>query len=495
MTRHANRIPVELRGLEQWVCWRYEQRRNTDGTSGKPTKVPYRAGGAGKASSTERATWSSYDAAVEAAASRGLDGIGFVFTDGDTFAGVDFDGCVVEGQVAAHVAVLIQQLDSYTEISPSETGVHVIVKAAVNGGRKKIEGKDTPWGGAFENYDRGRFFCFTGHHVDGTPTAVNPRQGELDAIRHGLLSAEPSVIASNGAASAVDGDILPQHRHPTLASFAGTMRRRGFHEAAITAALLVTNADRCKPPLEDREVRKVAKSIARYDPAEKAATVDALTGLLGLDTISKRIDTIRIYGRGSDAAAYIGLDDETRIVLDPIGRFTTAAKLTAELALQAGASPPLKAGDVTRALVLLHDLGDHTSAVDINDRALDMATGYLHATPIHAVRMDDTGERWQAFCELGRCDPTAEPGSAMDLARRSLVLEDPVTGVRYVRAEWFGGYVKRLTGAGEERAVLRTMTHLGWVKPGTEGRIKATQPGFGATRQWAFFEVPKGWEQ
>jgi hypothetical protein len=44
------------------------------------------------------------------------------------------------------------------------------------------------------------------------------------------------------------------------------MRRKAFSEAAILAALLAENADRCSPPLPESEVVKVARSIARYDP-------------------------------------------------------------------------------------------------------------------------------------------------------------------------------------------------------------------------------------
>ncbi len=55
-------------------------------------------------------------------------------------------------------------------------------------------------------------------------------------------------------------------RNATLASLAGTMRRRGFSEPAILAALLVENASRCRPPLDRAEVEKVARSVARYAP-------------------------------------------------------------------------------------------------------------------------------------------------------------------------------------------------------------------------------------
>jgi putative DNA primase/helicase len=70
----------------------------------------------------------------------------------------------------------------------------------------------------------------------------------------------------NGEATA-DEEIAEGQRNATLTSLAGTMRRRGMTAQAIEAALLVMNARRCQPPLADVEVRAIARSVARYEPA------------------------------------------------------------------------------------------------------------------------------------------------------------------------------------------------------------------------------------
>ncbi len=74
-----------------------------------------------------------------------------------------------------------------------------------------------------------------------------------------------------------DGDRIADHtRNTTLTSLAGTMRRRGMTEPAIEAALLAENAERCAPPLDDDEVRDIAHSVGRYEPAASAShPVDA----------------------------------------------------------------------------------------------------------------------------------------------------------------------------------------------------------------------------
>src|SRR5205814_1175832 len=55
---------------------------------------------------------------------------------------------------------------------------------------------------------------------------------------------------------------------------AGTMRRRGASEAAVTAALLAENAARCVPPLSEGEIRAIARSLMRYAPVPDAERLD-----------------------------------------------------------------------------------------------------------------------------------------------------------------------------------------------------------------------------
>ena len=73
----------------------------------------------------------------------------------------------------------------------------------------------------------------------------------------------------NGNAPPVD-DVIPRgRRDDTLASLAGTMRRRGMGEAEILAALQVVNRERCRPPLPDRDVERIARSVATKKPEQR----------------------------------------------------------------------------------------------------------------------------------------------------------------------------------------------------------------------------------
>jgi putative DNA primase/helicase len=147
-------IPDELKLRHQWVNW--EAVRKSDG---RLDKIPYTPGTSRKASSTDLMTWGTFEEAFE-----GLDrfdGVGFVFCSADPYVGVDLDNCVnpETGEVALWARQIIEGLDSYTELSPSGTGVHIIAKGRIpHSGRR----------GSVEMYSQDRFLTVTGR-VLGDP--------------------------------------------------------------------------------------------------------------------------------------------------------------------------------------------------------------------------------------------------------------------------------------------------------------------------------------
>jgi hypothetical protein len=159
-----------IRDLRQWVCWRIEERE------AKPTKVPFSPLTGFLASSTDPETWASYSEAVKASKEQGYGGIGFVFTAEDELCGVDLDGCLnpETGEIEPWAQEVIEELDSYTEISPSGRGVHVLVRGELPPGRNRK--------GHFEAYDRGRYFTVTGRHLEGTPKTIESRQEQLRSV-------------------------------------------------------------------------------------------------------------------------------------------------------------------------------------------------------------------------------------------------------------------------------------------------------------------------
>jgi putative DNA primase/helicase len=142
-------IPEELRVRPQWVVWK--------AVGEKPDKVPYSAMTGRRASSTDLLTWSTFQEALEAYENGEYAGLGFVFSSADPYTGIDLDDCVnADGEIALWALEIARYFDSYTELSATGTGLHVIVRGEVPNRRK----------GEVEVYSSKRFFTVTGHVVE-----------------------------------------------------------------------------------------------------------------------------------------------------------------------------------------------------------------------------------------------------------------------------------------------------------------------------------------
>jgi hypothetical protein len=109
-----------------------------------------------------------------------------------------------------------------------------------------------------------------------------------------LQGPKPGAPGGKQTKPLADGEMIPEgQRDDTLTSLAGTMRRRGFTEGAIFAALMAENKERCDPPLDEESVRKIARSVARYEPAGPAPQVTF--GRAGDGPPAKRVRTLEPY--------------------------------------------------------------------------------------------------------------------------------------------------------------------------------------------------------
>ena len=164
-------IPCELSQYPQWVVWKKEER------NGKATKIPFDPNRPEQhASTTNPLTWGTFDEAIKAYETFPFAGIGYVFSNQDPFTGIDLDHCrdATTGELEPWAEEIVTQLDSYTEVSHSGMGLHVIVRAQLPaGGNRK---------GRLEMYDQGRYFCMTGEHVEGKPFEILSRQAALNEL-------------------------------------------------------------------------------------------------------------------------------------------------------------------------------------------------------------------------------------------------------------------------------------------------------------------------
>ncbi len=246
----ADRVPAVLRDRPQWVCWRYEQRE------GKPTKVPVSTTTGTRASSTDPSTWGTFESAV-AALDRdgGLAGVGYVFAKDDPFTGIDLDGCMgADGALAAGAAQIISDFASYTEVSPSGTGVKIICiadKPASSGCRSKAIGgfRET------EVYSAERYFAITGSRLEGAPSEVRPAQEALDRLCARLWPAKAKDAAARPAPTGTafeggDEELLrrafaARNGEKTRRLFDGDTSMHGDDDSAADLALCTTLAFWC----------------------------------------------------------------------------------------------------------------------------------------------------------------------------------------------------------------------------------------------------------
>lgn len=146
-------IPAELKTLPNWVCYRYFYDDGID----KYRKLPLNPRTMEPAKSNDPTTWADYETAAHA--SEACDGIGFMFSNSPYF-GVDIDG--VQDEIKRYkagedniIAEFVYTLQSYTELSRSGNGVHIICRGTLPpSGRRR---------GNVEMYESGRFFVMTGN--------------------------------------------------------------------------------------------------------------------------------------------------------------------------------------------------------------------------------------------------------------------------------------------------------------------------------------------
>src|SRR5215211_2664823 len=165
---HSENVPDELKTGEYHLCC-------------DEYKVPLIATASGAcyaASSTDPETWRSYETALRAWRDNewSFAGIGRVICAEEPYVGVDLDKCLdpETGELTEWATRILVRLDSYGEISPSQTGVKVWVKAP-SIVRAYVKSR-------LEIYPFGRYFTVTGLTLDLEIDAVATRDEELQAI-------------------------------------------------------------------------------------------------------------------------------------------------------------------------------------------------------------------------------------------------------------------------------------------------------------------------
>ena len=178
-------IPIELKELNHWCGFKLQQR------NGKTTKVPIDANTGQLGKSNDESTWASFQTALDSINKFNCDGIGFYFKP--PYFGIDLDD--VRNDIDRYlkdddddnlVAEFVDLMGSYSEVSVSGNGIHIIAKGELpEGGRRK---------GNVEVYDSGRFFVMTGKAIGGYKHIVDDSDyGKINYLHNKYIASnEPS---------------------------------------------------------------------------------------------------------------------------------------------------------------------------------------------------------------------------------------------------------------------------------------------------------------
>ena len=178
--RVVAKFPTRLIVLRQWVLWKLVER------GGRMTKIPYQPNGM-MADGTNRATWSDFQAVCAAYLNdEGFTGVGFVFSADDPYVGIDLDKCrnTETGEVERWASNILRDISTFTELSPSGKGFHLIgIGKLPPKGRKK---------GQIEMYDSVRYFTVTGDHYEDYESDVEDIQDALLTLHAHVFGGAPT---------------------------------------------------------------------------------------------------------------------------------------------------------------------------------------------------------------------------------------------------------------------------------------------------------------
>lgn len=284
-------IPEEIRSLPQWVGFFREAAKN-----GKTTKKPVDPKTLYGASSTNPETWGTFEQALSCIGkhcrvgqSEGtVEGIGFVFSP--PYCGIDLDNVIdpETGEVNPQAVDIIQNMNSYTERSPSGKGFHIIYKGDLHTEWKCKQADVFGNGTDLEMYQQGRYFTVTGDLWNNNNT-ISERESMACLVQKAYM--KPKEIAEQNKSKSPPA-LLPLNENEILTAarnsrngmlfselYAGSWQGRygSQSEADMAFCSMLAFWFQCDFDKMDAVFRKSGLMRDKWDRKQSGSTYGALT--------------------------------------------------------------------------------------------------------------------------------------------------------------------------------------------------------------------------
>jgi hypothetical protein len=196
--------------------------------------------------------------------------------DRNGLVGVDLDDCrdPESGAIKPTALSIVNSLNSYTEISPSGRGLHILVRGALPAGARRR--------GNVEMYAEGRYFTVTGDHLDGAPASIEERSDQL-ADLHRAIFVTPSTTNTRARRDLDDATVVERGRTgPNGAKFSrlwsGDTSGYGSHsEADLALCSLLAYSTGRDPARIDNVFRQSGLMRPKWDEPRGEHTYGQLT--------------------------------------------------------------------------------------------------------------------------------------------------------------------------------------------------------------------------
>jgi len=174
-----SQLPPELAQLKRFILWRHPD---------KVPMAPWRTGGWEAVNPLDYSNWTDLRTAIEWAGKRPGTGVGIVLGGG--IVGIDLDHAVDEkGNIKPEAQEIIQKANSYTEVSPSGQGIHILIRGAIHH-PIRLEG--------LEVYSDGRYFTLTGKRLLTSPLVLAEAQELIDELTQRYIEKTVSPVRKRG---------------------------------------------------------------------------------------------------------------------------------------------------------------------------------------------------------------------------------------------------------------------------------------------------------